>query len=64
MPPLTFTCTLCWRPSPPPSHIISPRGSARLACAPCYAALLDLAVCWVCGELVVRGDDLRVSGVG
>lgn len=55
-PPLTFTCTLCWHPSPPPSHIISPR-SARLACGACYAALLDLAVCWVCGELVVRGDE-------
>lgn len=57
MPPLTFTCTLCWTPSPPPSHIVGSPRSARLACAACYAALLDLAVCWVCGELVVRGDE-------
>lgn len=56
-PPLTFTCTLCWTPSPPPSHIVGSPRSARLACAACYAALLDLAVCWVCGELVVRGDE-------
>lgn len=29
----------------------------RLACGPCYDALLDLAVCWVCGEVVFRGDE-------
>ncbi|KAF7544538.1 hypothetical protein G7Z17_g9871 [Cylindrodendrum hubeiense] len=31
--------------------------SARLACSPCYAALLDLSICWVCGELIFRGDE-------
>ena len=29
----------------------------RLACSACHAAVLDLAVCWVCGELVCRGDE-------
>ncbi|ROV98373.1 hypothetical protein VMCG_07132 [Cytospora schulzeri] len=38
-----------------PSRVVG-RG-ARLACEPCYKALLDLAVCWVCGEVVFRGDE-------
>jgi hypothetical protein len=31
--------------------------SARLACKSCFAGLIDLAICWVCGEVVLRGDD-------
>lgn len=31
--------------------------SARLACELCTAALLDLSICWVCGEVVFRGDE-------
>lgn len=38
-----------------PSRVVGHR--ARLACQPCYGALLDLAVCWVCGEVVFRGDE-------
>lgn len=59
-----FTCTFCWRQFAPSSFSSSfpnrPRvvgRSARLACAPCHAALLDLAVCWACGEVVCRGDE-------
>ncbi|ROV89534.1 hypothetical protein VSDG_08537 [Cytospora chrysosperma] len=57
--PETFLCTFCWRPrhagDATPSMVVG-RG-ARLACGPCYGALLDLAVCWVCGEVVFRGDE-------
>ncbi len=31
--------------------------SARLACEACHRALLELAICWVCGEIVVRGEE-------
>lgn len=44
--PETYLCTFCWHPhhqSTSPSCIIGRR--ARLACTPCYNALLDLAVC-------------------
>lgn len=50
-----FTCTFCYHLSAGPPHVLG--RSARLACAPCHAALLDLSICWVCGELVFRGDE-------
>lgn len=50
-----FTCTFCWHVSSTLPRVIG--RSARLACELCYNALLDLSICWVCGELVVRGDD-------
>ncbi|KAI8678830.1 hypothetical protein NCS55_00605500 [Fusarium keratoplasticum] len=50
-----FTCTFCFHLSNGPPHVIG--RSARLACSPCHAALLDLAICWVCGELIFRGDE-------
>lgn len=52
---LAFTCTFCWHFSSAPPRVVG--RSARLACEPCYKTLLDLSVCWVCGEVVVRGDD-------
>ena len=54
-----FTCTFCWCTSRGPALVLgSIRSSApRLACGPCHAAVLNLAVCWVCGELVCRGDE-------
>jgi hypothetical protein len=51
---VAFTCTFCWHISATPPHVVG--CSARLACESCYNALLDLSVCWVCGEVVVRGD--------
>ncbi|KAK7753496.1 hypothetical protein SLS62_004571 [Diatrype stigma] len=53
-----FTCTFCWRliTHEGPPHTLG-RAASRLACRSCHAALLDLAVCWVCGELVVRADE-------
>ncbi|KAJ3469321.1 hypothetical protein MRS44_003386 [Fusarium solani] len=57
-----FTCTFCFHLSNGPPHVIG--RSARLACSPCHAALLNLAICWVCGELIFRGDERveRVDG--
>ncbi|GKT43939.1 uncharacterized protein ColSpa_04120 [Colletotrichum spaethianum] len=50
-----FTCTFCYQPSEDPPHALGPE--ARLTCSPCHAALIDLAICWVCGEIVYRGDE-------
>ncbi|KAH6687273.1 hypothetical protein F5X68DRAFT_239802 [Plectosphaerella plurivora] len=50
-----FTCTFCWHLSPDPPHVVG--RSARLACNSCFAGLIDLAIYWVCGEVVLRGDD-------
>ncbi|KAF4978569.1 hypothetical protein FZEAL_5073 [Fusarium zealandicum] len=53
--PNIFTCTFCFHVSQGPPHVIG--HSARLACPACHAALLNLAICWVCGELIFRGDE-------
>ncbi|GKT53361.1 mediator of RNA polymerase II transcription [Colletotrichum tofieldiae] len=50
-----FTCTFCYQPSDDPPHVVG--HEARLTCSPCHAALIDLAICWVCGEIVYRGDE-------
>ena len=52
---IAVTCTFCHRVSDGPAQVVG--RAARLACAACYAALLDLAICWVCGEVVYRGDE-------
>lgn len=31
--------------------------SARLACCTCAATIIKLSICWVCSEMVCRGDD-------
>ncbi|KAK1721498.1 hypothetical protein BDP67DRAFT_454429 [Colletotrichum lupini] len=56
--PTPFTCTFCFQPSDGPPHVIG--REARLSCSPCYGALIDLAICWVCGEIVYRGDDCLI----
>ncbi|KAK1598606.1 uncharacterized protein LY79DRAFT_505902 [Colletotrichum navitas] len=52
-----FTCTFCYQTSEDP-HVVG--HEARLACSACHALLIDLAICWVCGEIVYRGDDKLV----
>ncbi|OIW33001.1 hypothetical protein CONLIGDRAFT_160864 [Coniochaeta ligniaria NRRL 30616] len=52
---LAFTCTFCWHIASTPPHVVG--SSGRLACEFCYSALLDLSICWVCGEVVFRGED-------
>ncbi|KAF5022801.1 hypothetical protein F66182_5143 [Fusarium sp. NRRL 66182] len=53
--PNIFTCTFCFHVSQGSPHVVG--RSARLACSSCYSALLNLAICWVCGELIFRGDE-------
>ncbi|KAM0562081.1 hypothetical protein ACHAPJ_002525 [Fusarium lateritium] len=53
--PNIFTCTFCFHLSQGPPQTIG--RLARLACSTCHAALLNLAICWVCGELIFRGDE-------
>ncbi|KAK2009186.1 hypothetical protein LZ32DRAFT_631078 [Colletotrichum eremochloae] len=55
---IPFTCTFCYQTSEDPPHVIG--HEARLTCSACHAALIDLAICWVCGEIVYRGDDKLV----
>ncbi|KAK2032718.1 hypothetical protein LX32DRAFT_661069 [Colletotrichum zoysiae] len=55
---LPFTCTFCYQTSGDPPHVVG--HGARLTCSACYAALIDLAICWVCGEIVYRGDECLV----
>ncbi|KJZ72953.1 hypothetical protein HIM_07716 [Hirsutella minnesotensis 3608] len=50
-----FTCTFCHRISDGPTRVIG--RCARLACEPCHAILVDLSICWVCGEMVCRQDE-------
>ncbi|KAI0543259.1 hypothetical protein GGR58DRAFT_15224 [Xylaria digitata] len=50
-----FTCTFCWNLSRGPPHFLG--REARLTCDRCLRGLMDLAVCWVCGEVVCRGDE-------
>ncbi|KAK8126099.1 uncharacterized protein PG998_001858 [Apiospora kogelbergensis] len=57
--PHLFTCTFCWHLSRGPPHVLG--RAARLTCEACYDAIIDLAICWVCGEIVCRGDDRRVT---
>lgn len=42
--PSTFTCTFCHHAFPGPARVLG-RSSARLTCASCYAALLDISIC-------------------
>ncbi|KAI0874339.1 hypothetical protein GGS24DRAFT_516702 [Hypoxylon argillaceum] len=58
-----FTCTFCW-------HVVPHKGggpsvlgpSARLACDACARAIVDLAICWVCGELVFHAEEEMFNG--
>lgn len=36
--------------------------ASRIACEACWKAILDLAICWVCGEVIVRGEDVVSLG--
>lgn len=38
-----FTCTFCWHLSADAPHVLG--RAARLACGPCHAALIALAIC-------------------
>lgn len=58
----SFICTICWSPQHPPSIPRVLGRSSRIVCLQCWRAVLDLSICWVCGECIVRGDDVVSLG--
>ncbi|KAI9645953.1 hypothetical protein NHQ30_005390 [Ciborinia camelliae] len=58
----SFICTICWSPQHPPSTPRVLGRSSRIVCHQCWRAVLDLSICWVCGECIVRGDDVVSLG--
>ncbi|KAM3077315.1 hypothetical protein ACMFMG_006664 [Clarireedia jacksonii] len=57
-----FICTICWQPQHPPSLPKLLGSSSRIVCVACWRAVLDLSICWVCGECIVRGDEVVSLG--
>ncbi|KAK6081614.1 hypothetical protein SCUP515_02861 [Seiridium cupressi] len=55
-----FTCTFCYHLARGPPRVLG--RSIRLACESCYNSVLDLAACWVCSEVVYRGEERIVRG--
>lgn len=53
--PELFACTFCFHLVRGPPRILG--RSVRIACESCYNTVLDLAICWVCGEVVYRGEE-------
>ncbi|EGX94544.1 hypothetical protein CCM_02815 [Cordyceps militaris CM01] len=50
-----FICNYCHCSAPGYPIILGQ--SARLACDQCASAIVKLSICWVCGEMICRGDD-------
>ncbi|KAH7360531.1 hypothetical protein BKA65DRAFT_187319 [Rhexocercosporidium sp. MPI-PUGE-AT-0058] len=61
-PCLPFVCTICWQRQPRGSKPKILGTSARIVCRACWRAVLDLSICWVCGECIVRGDEVVSLG--
>ncbi|KAI6246146.1 hypothetical protein HI914_05384 [Erysiphe necator] len=62
LPDFAFLCTICWQYQP---RGIKPKilgQSARIVCEKCWCAVIDLSICWVCGDIVVRGDEIVSLG--
>ncbi|RKF63129.1 hypothetical protein OnM2_027028 [Erysiphe neolycopersici] len=62
LPDFAFLCTMCWQYQ---SHGTKPRilgESARIVCEKCWRGVIDLSICWVCGDTVVRGDEVVSLG--
>ena len=57
-----FVCTICWQHHPPGTKPKLLGSSARIVCVACWRAVLDLSICWVCGECIVRGDEVVSLG--
>ncbi|TAQ87767.1 hypothetical protein B7494_g3911 [Chlorociboria aeruginascens] len=58
----SFVCTICWSPQHPPSTPRLLGTSCRIVCEACWRAVLDLSICWVCGECIVRGEEVVSLG--
>ena len=50
-------CTFCWRTTYQTKTVGQ---DARLACQNCWKLLWNLAVCWSCGDMIVRTEDEEV----
>jgi hypothetical protein len=57
-----FICTICWQHQHSGSKPKLLGTSARIVCRACWRAVLDLSICWVCGECIVRGDEVVSLG--
>jgi hypothetical protein len=57
-----FVCTICWQDRPTGTKPKLLGTSARIVCHGCWSAVLDLSICWVCGEYIVRGDEVVSLG--
>ncbi|KAH8595717.1 hypothetical protein B0O99DRAFT_672107 [Bisporella sp. PMI_857] len=57
-----FICTVCWQAQFAPASPKILGSSSRIVCLPCWKAVLDLSICWVCGECIVRGDEVVSLG--
>ncbi|OBT90258.1 hypothetical protein VE02_01231 [Pseudogymnoascus sp. 03VT05] len=53
----SFLCTFCWLPQYPPTPLKTLGTESRICCPSCYEQILNLAICWVCGEVVVRSEE-------
>ncbi|KAI1434357.1 hypothetical protein GGR50DRAFT_407683 [Xylaria sp. CBS 124048] len=53
--PPFFTCTFCWHLVSGPPHVVGQ--SARLTCSSCLRGIVNLAICWVCGEIILRDEE-------
>lgn len=58
----SFLCTFCWTPQFRPAKPRVLGREARIACETCWRSVLDLSICWVCGEIVVRGEEVVSLG--
>jgi hypothetical protein len=54
----SFLCSFCWtnqfRPAKP--RVLG--REARITCESCWKGVLDLSICWVCGEIIVKGEEV------
>ncbi|KAK0113152.1 hypothetical protein ONS95_014851 [Cadophora gregata] len=57
-----YICTICWQRQARGSQCKLLGSSARIVCKPCWRTVLDLSICWVCGECIVRGDEVVSLG--
>jgi hypothetical protein len=58
----SFLCTFCWTPQFRPAKPRVLGREARIACETCWRSVLDISICWVCGEIVVRGEEVVSLG--
>ncbi|KAG9247634.1 hypothetical protein BJ878DRAFT_573048 [Calycina marina] len=58
----SFICTICWQPQYPPSTPRVLGTESRISCHGCWKAVSDLSICWACGQVIVRGEEVVSLG--